>query len=50
MIPRWFYDASDKKCMKFIYGGLGGNENNFLSKKSCENFCRGFFSFKLRKD
>ncbi|VDK73280.1 unnamed protein product [Litomosoides sigmodontis] len=40
MLPRWFYDASDKKCMKFLYGGLGGNENNFLSRKSCDDFCR----------
>uniref|UniRef100_A0A1I8EYP9 BPTI/Kunitz inhibitor domain-containing protein n=2 Tax=Wuchereria bancrofti TaxID=6293 RepID=A0A1I8EYP9_WUCBA len=40
-IPRWFYDANYKKCLEFTYGGLGGNENNFLSRKSCEESCRG---------
>ncbi|VIO87999.1 Uncharacterized protein BM_BM2587 [Brugia malayi] len=40
-ILRWFYDANYKKCLEFTYGGLGGNENNFLSKKSCEESCRG---------
>ncbi|MCP9257748.1 Kunitz/Bovine pancreatic trypsin inhibitor domain protein [Dirofilaria immitis] len=40
-IPRWFYDVSRKKCLKFIYSGLGGNENNFLSKQSCEKSCKG---------
>ncbi|CAG9538154.1 unnamed protein product [Cercopithifilaria johnstoni] len=39
-LPRWFYDASSKKCLEFIYGGLGGNENNFLSRNSCEISCR----------
>uniref|UniRef100_A0A0R3RG30 Kunitz/Bovine pancreatic trypsin inhibitor domain protein n=1 Tax=Elaeophora elaphi TaxID=1147741 RepID=A0A0R3RG30_9BILA len=39
-ISRWFYDASSKKCLKFVYSGLGGNENNFLSRKSCEESCR----------
>ncbi|KAL3989232.1 Kunitz/Bovine pancreatic trypsin inhibitor domain family protein [Acanthocheilonema viteae] len=39
-IPRWFYEASKKKCSEFIYGGLGGNENNFLSRESCEKACR----------
>uniref|UniRef100_A0A2K6VXR9 BPTI/Kunitz inhibitor domain-containing protein n=2 Tax=Onchocerca TaxID=6281 RepID=A0A2K6VXR9_ONCVO len=40
-IPRWFYDTSRKKCTKFTYSGIGGNENNFLSKESCEESCRG---------
>ncbi|VDN00530.1 unnamed protein product, partial [Onchocerca ochengi] len=40
-IPRWFYDTSRKKCMKFTYSGIGGNENNFLSKENCEESCRG---------
>ncbi|VDO31225.1 unnamed protein product [Onchocerca flexuosa] len=43
-IPRWFHDASRRKCMKFTYSGIGGNENNFLSRESCEESCRGDFS------
>ncbi|EFO21902.1 kunitz/Bovine pancreatic trypsin inhibitor domain-containing protein [Loa loa] len=39
-IPRWFYDLNSKKCLEFIYGGLGGNENNFLSRESCDEFCK----------
>lgn len=42
-ILRWFYDASRKKCLEFTYNGLGGNENNFLSRKNCEESCKGVF-------
>ncbi|KAH8372529.1 hypothetical protein KR200_004235 [Drosophila serrata] len=33
------YDSSANKCIMFIYGGCGGNENRFGSKESCEEKC-----------
>lgn len=37
--PRWAYSSSLKKCQSFVYGGCGGNENNFESKEACEEMC-----------
>ncbi|XP_033894704.3 WAP, Kazal, immunoglobulin, Kunitz and NTR domain-containing protein 2-like [Acipenser ruthenus] len=37
--PRWAYSSVLKQCHSFIYGGCGGNENNFESKESCEEMC-----------
>ena len=39
--PRWFFNATSKNCSMFIYGGCGGNENNFESKEDCEAKCLG---------
>ncbi|XP_072145612.1 carboxypeptidase inhibitor SmCI-like [Dermacentor andersoni] len=39
-LPRWFYNTSSKTCMRFTYGGCGGNQNNFYSKSECDQFCR----------
>ncbi|CAM1310004.1 Uncharacterised protein g5315 [Pycnogonum litorale] len=36
---RYFYNAAEKKCLKFYYGGCGGNGNNFRRKKDCEDKC-----------
>ncbi|XP_020812594.1 male accessory gland serine protease inhibitor-like [Drosophila serrata] len=38
-IPKWSYDSENKKCIKFIYGGCGGNDNSFWSQKDCEEKC-----------
>uniref|UniRef100_A0A4W3H356 Amyloid beta (A4) precursor-like protein 2 n=1 Tax=Callorhinchus milii TaxID=7868 RepID=A0A4W3H356_CALMI len=35
MIPRWYFNANKKKCVRFIYGGCGGNRNNFDSEEYC---------------
>uniref|UniRef100_A0A670KAA3 BPTI/Kunitz inhibitor domain-containing protein n=1 Tax=Podarcis muralis TaxID=64176 RepID=A0A670KAA3_PODMU len=39
MFPRYYYDVWDKKCTHFIYGGCGGNENNFISYLECYVAC-----------
>nr|AVM38374.1 KT1 [Eudiplozoon nipponicum] len=35
--PRFYFDG--KKCTEFIYGGCGGNANNFQTKAECESTC-----------
>ena len=37
--PRYFYNAATNRCESFIYGGCGGNANNFASKAQCESKC-----------
>lgn len=47
---RWYYDIAQDRCRNFDYTGLGGNENNFLSKNECEKICPGgYFSKKKKK-
>ncbi|CAF4798103.1 unnamed protein product [Pieris macdunnoughi] len=36
---RWFYDTSKRRCRQFYYGGCGGNGNNFISERQCEDRC-----------
>ena len=40
-IPRWGFDPSSGSCVQFVYGGCGGNENNFETKEACEQRCLG---------
>lgn len=37
--PRWAYSTTFQECQTFIYGGCGGNDNNFNSKETCEETC-----------
>ncbi|XP_038645132.1 tissue factor pathway inhibitor-like isoform X2 [Scyliorhinus canicula] len=37
---RYFYNLFTRKCEEFIYGGCGGNENNFETKKQCLAKCK----------
>ncbi|XP_033833641.1 amyloid beta (A4) precursor protein a isoform X1 [Periophthalmus magnuspinnatus] len=39
MLPRWYFDRSEEKCVQFIYGGCGGNRNNFESEEYCLSVC-----------
>ncbi|XP_055921965.1 papilin isoform X2 [Eupeodes corollae] len=36
---RWFYDADNGICERFIYSGCHGNNNNFDSEVECEESC-----------
>lgn len=39
-LRRWYYNTQKGICEMFVYGGLYGNANNFLTKESCEIACR----------
>ena len=36
---RWYFDIKKANCHPFLYGGVGGNENNFESKFLCLRKC-----------
>ncbi|KAJ8302649.1 hypothetical protein KUTeg_019045 [Tegillarca granosa] len=41
-IPRFYYNGLTGRCETFIYGGCGGNENNFKTWRTCRKSCRIF--------
>uniref|UniRef100_A0A8R1DPX5 BPTI/Kunitz inhibitor domain-containing protein n=1 Tax=Caenorhabditis japonica TaxID=281687 RepID=A0A8R1DPX5_CAEJA len=41
-IERFYYDTTDDACLSFNYTGVGGNENNFLTKAECQIACPGY--------
>ena len=38
-IPSYFYNATSRKCEKFIYGGCGGTRNRFSTLDECQATC-----------
>uniref|UniRef100_A0A1A9V0X2 BPTI/Kunitz inhibitor domain-containing protein n=1 Tax=Glossina austeni TaxID=7395 RepID=A0A1A9V0X2_GLOAU len=36
----WSYRASANRCVRFVYGGCGGNRNQFPTQRECENKCK----------
>lgn len=36
---KYYFNKQTNSCEKFIYGGCGGNLNNFEDKDQCENVC-----------
>ncbi|XP_076328129.1 uncharacterized protein LOC143234563 isoform X6 [Tachypleus tridentatus] len=40
-IQRYHYSPSHQSCVSFIYGGCGGNANNFETREKCETRCGG---------
>lgn len=39
--PRFYYDVTNQTCKMFVYGGCGGNDNNFNTEQECYNACNG---------
>lgn len=39
LIPKFGYDTAKGKCVKFNYGGCGGNQNNFAKLEDCQKKC-----------
>ena len=37
--PRYGFDQSTGQCKSFIYGGCGGNSNNFETLEECKAAC-----------
>ncbi|XP_051997920.1 amyloid beta (A4) precursor protein b isoform X2 [Xyrauchen texanus] len=38
-LPRWYFVAETGRCTPFIFGGCGGNRNNFESEEYCMAVC-----------
>uniref|UniRef100_A0A8C1XVE4 Amyloid-beta A4 protein n=1 Tax=Cyprinus carpio TaxID=7962 RepID=A0A8C1XVE4_CYPCA len=41
MLARWYFVREEGRCAPFIYGGCGGNRNNFESEEYCLSVCSG---------
>ncbi|XP_066186529.1 kunitz-type protease inhibitor 4 [Sylvia atricapilla] len=39
LFRRFFFNASSQRCEEFIYGGCGGNMNNFETMGECFQAC-----------
>ncbi|KAG8434694.1 hypothetical protein GDO86_012886 [Hymenochirus boettgeri] len=44
MMLRWYFDLGQQKCVRFVYGGCGGNRNNFESEDYCMAICKVMIS------
>lgn len=50
LMPSWYYDNDDGRCMMFDYGGCQGNENRFTTRAECDRACHaGINDFRLGK-
>uniref|UniRef100_A0A673B4D2 BPTI/Kunitz inhibitor domain-containing protein n=1 Tax=Sphaeramia orbicularis TaxID=375764 RepID=A0A673B4D2_9TELE len=38
-MERYFYNPASSSCEVFVYGGCGGNENNFKNQEQCMKTC-----------
>jgi hypothetical protein len=38
-IPRWYHNVLTRRCEIFIWGGCGGNGNNFPTEEECQAQC-----------
>ncbi|UMM38575.1 hypothetical protein L5515_009937 [Caenorhabditis briggsae] len=39
-LDRFYYDQQSKTCRPFVYNGLKGNQNNFISLRACQLSCQ----------
>ncbi|KAI1724441.1 kunitz/Bovine pancreatic trypsin inhibitor domain-containing protein [Ditylenchus destructor] len=42
VLSRWYYNKQDQNCQKFVYRGVGGNQNNHLTYDDCINSCPAY--------
>ncbi|XP_037502293.1 BPTI/Kunitz domain-containing protein, partial [Rhipicephalus sanguineus] len=42
-MTRFFYNTETRRCEQFVYGGCGGNGNNFLTYDACQKKCKTVF-------
>ncbi|KAJ7329348.1 hypothetical protein JRQ81_015522 [Phrynocephalus forsythii] len=45
----WYYHPEDNQCRPFLFGGCGGNANQFPSKQKCELWCKRTAGSDLRR-
>uniref|UniRef100_A0ABM5EPV0 BPTI/Kunitz domain-containing protein-like n=1 Tax=Pogona vitticeps TaxID=103695 RepID=A0ABM5EPV0_9SAUR len=38
-MPRYYFNVRSRRCEEFIYGGCGGNSNNFRTEMDCMHKC-----------
>lgn len=36
---RWYHDPASNQCLQFVWGGCGGNDNNYDSFEACHAAC-----------
>lgn len=48
-MPRFHFSQATGRCESFIYGGCGGNENNFRSYQDCQDTCEARVSHVSRR-
>ncbi|TWW80990.1 amyloid-beta A4 protein isoform X1 [Takifugu flavidus] len=39
MLERWYFNPKKRRCVPFLFGGCGGNRNNFESEEYCLAVC-----------
>ncbi|VDN88221.1 unnamed protein product [Brugia pahangi] len=48
-LKRWYFDQNILNCIPFSYGGMHGNQNNFLTQQQCHKILTSIkISFVLR--
>ncbi|XP_067133890.1 PI-actitoxin-Afv2a-like [Centruroides vittatus] len=48
-MERYYYEKSNGSCLMFMYGGCGGNKNNFKTKEECLQMCKDGKNFVKEK-